>query len=129
MAIPTEFIDFIVPISTIEKKYPGGLTQCLKDHENLIGGRVWYDDYLFRDGAMSPNGISNLVEEWESLGFQGREIIEGTPHWLDFCVHESMFGGATLPCEWLISTGTNIVSHVDDHEPNNVIEVKNRLKK
>ena len=129
MAIPTEFIDFIIPISTIEKKYPGGLTQCQKDHEHLIGGRVWYDDYLFRDGAMSPNRISNLVDEWESLGFQGREIIDGTPHWLDFCVHENMFGGATLPCKWLISTDTNIVSHVDDQEPNNVIEVKNRLKK
>ena len=54
MSISTEFIDFIVPIETIRQKYPGGWEQCLKDHENLINGRVWFDDYLIRDGAMGP---------------------------------------------------------------------------
>lgn len=47
MAIQLEFIDFIVPRSVIEEKYPGGWVQCLKDHKNLIGGRVWYDEHLF----------------------------------------------------------------------------------
>lgn len=42
MTIALEFIDFIVPIAVIKKKYPGGWDQCLKDHENLIGGRVWF---------------------------------------------------------------------------------------
>jgi len=32
MAINTEFIDFIIPIDTIRKKYPGGWEQCLIDH-------------------------------------------------------------------------------------------------
>ena len=36
MAIKLEFFDFIVPIKTIKKKYPGGWEQCLKDHDNLI---------------------------------------------------------------------------------------------
>ena len=61
MAIKLEFFDFIVPIKTIKKKYPGGWGQCLKDHDGDIGGRVWYDEHLFRDGAMSPNDIAYLV--------------------------------------------------------------------
>ncbi len=33
MAVELEYLSFIVPIGTIEKKYPGGWVQCLADHE------------------------------------------------------------------------------------------------
>jgi len=69
MAIKLEFYDFIIPIKTIQKKYPGGWKKCLKDHDGDIGGRVWYDEHLFRDGAMSPNDIGYLVEWWSDKGF------------------------------------------------------------
>ena len=69
MAIKLEFYDLIVPIKTIQKKYPGGWKQCLKDHDGDIGGRVWYDEHLFRDGAMSPNDIGNLVEWCSNCAF------------------------------------------------------------
>jgi hypothetical protein len=64
MAVQLEFINFIVPIKVIKQKYPGGWEQCLKDHEDLIGGRVWFDEHLLRDGAMNPLDISYLLEEW-----------------------------------------------------------------
>ena len=51
MSVALEFIDFIVPISTIREKYPGGWEQCLKDHSPLLGGRVWHDDHLLRNGG------------------------------------------------------------------------------
>ena len=114
MAIQTEFIDFIVSVHAIRAKYPGGWEACLKDHAPLIGGRVWYDDYLFRDGAMSPHDIGMLVEEWTSLGLVGRAQVDGQDCWVDFCVHEAMFGGATLPCTWLVPHGAWSVAHVDD---------------
>ncbi len=101
MAVALEFIDFIVPIAVIREKYPGGWKQCLKDHERLIGGRVWYDDHLLRDGAMNPNDIESLIDEWTELGFQPMEERDGERTWKDVCVVESMFGGPTLPCEWL----------------------------
>ena len=101
MAVSLEFIDFIVPIAAIKQKYPGGWDQCLKDHENLIGGRVWFDEHLLRDGSMNPGDIEFLIEEWTDLGFQPTEEIDGQRVWKDCCVVESMFGGATLPCDWL----------------------------
>jgi hypothetical protein len=114
VAIQTEFIDFIVSIHAIRAKYPGGWEACLKDHAALIGGRVWYDDYLFRDGAMSPHDIGMLVEEWTALGLVGRAQVDGQECWVDFCVHEAMFGGATLPCAWLVPHVGSSVAHVDD---------------
>lgn len=104
MAIALEFIDFIVPIAIIRKKYPGGWEQCLKDHEQLIGGRVWFDEHLLRNGAMNPSDIESLLHEWEDLGFEPYEDVDGQRIWKECCVVERMFGSATLPCDWLAFT-------------------------
>ena len=101
MAIATEFINFIIPIEVIKLKYFGGWEQCLKDHQELIGGRVWYDEHLFRDGAMGPEGIKALVELWEELGLECFKEVDGENHWQDACVFEGMHGGLTMPCDWL----------------------------
>ena len=102
MAIALEFIDLIIPIPVIEEKYPGGFDQCLLDHAELIGGAVWYDDNLFRTGAMSPHDIESLVEEWEKIGLEPTDLRDGMRIWKDLCVVESMSGsGTTLPCDWL----------------------------
>ena len=101
MSIALEFIDFVVPIALIRQKYPGGWEQCLKDHERLIGARVWFDDHLLRDGAMNPRDIESLVEEWTDLGFEPTEMIDGQKFWKDCCVLQGMLGGSTLPCDWL----------------------------
>ena len=103
MAIACEFIDFIVPIKVIKEKYPGGWEQCLKDHDYSIGRCVWYDQHLFRTGAMSPNDIDHLLREWESKGFTTFGFDEnGTEDkWMDICVYEHFLGGATLQCDWI----------------------------
>jgi len=101
MAISLEFIDFIVPISVIHEKYPGGWKQCLIDNDYAIGGRIWYDNNLLRDGAMNPKDIEALVGKWTLKGFEPYEFIDGKRYWKDFCVAESMRGRTTLPCKWL----------------------------
>ena len=109
MAIALEFIDFVVPISVIRAKYPGGWEQCVSDHESLVGGRVWFDRYLFRDGAMNPSDIGHLVEPWAALGFEPTATRDGHQVWNDVCVVEAMFGGTTLPCDWLVvDTGQRV---------------------
>jgi hypothetical protein len=99
MAIATEFINFIVPISVIRNKYPGGWEQCLQDHQHLIGGRVWYDEYLFRDGAMSGVDIDYVVQRWEAMGFEGIVTKYNQQYWQDMCIFT--WGGATLKCDWI----------------------------
>ena len=103
MPIHTECVDFIVPIAVIREKYPGGWERCLKDHLPFItGGTVWFDDELFRSGAMGP--VDGIVEHWQRMGFNTISVRDDTgsaKYWDDVCVHERMSGGATLPCDWL----------------------------
>lgn len=123
MAVALEFIDFIVPIALIRAKYPGGWEQCLKDHAPLIGpgGRVWFDDHLLRDGAMSPNDIGALVEEWTALGFEPTAVRGERRIWQDCCVVESMFGGPTLPCDWLRMGRDGRSAYLKGTEPGAVV--------
>ncbi len=101
MAVMTEFLNLIVPISVIEEKYPGGWERCLKDHSVAIGGRVWFDDYLFRDGAMSPEGIELLLKAWWKMGFECYREKDGKKEWLDLCVYGNRMESSFMPCEWL----------------------------
>lgn len=103
----TEFLDLIVPISTIEEKYPGGWEQCLIDHQPAIGGRVWFDDWLFRDGAMNHPAMEALLGEWWKLGFECHAEKDGRRYWKDVCVFEGRAGGTGMPCDWL---GVDMVS-------------------
>ena len=75
MAIQTEVIDFIVNISAIRAKYPGGWDACRRDIEHLIGGRIWHDDYLLRDGTMSPSGIAFFGDRTEAERADGAASI------------------------------------------------------
>ena len=101
MAVALEFIDFIVPIAVIKEKYPGGWEQCLKDHSDVIGGRVWHDEYLLRDGSMGSSGIEYLIEKWTDLGFEPWIEENGIKVWKDCCVTEHVFGGPTRRCDWI----------------------------
>jgi hypothetical protein len=109
MAIRLEFIDFIIPIEKIDLVYPGGFSKLKEDFlmDGNVTERFWHDKYLFRDGAMNAIDIERLVEEWENLGLEGIVEINGQKQWKDFCVVEGMFGGPTLPCDWLVYDGDN----------------------
>ena len=102
MAIQLEFIDLIIPIATIEAKYAGGWEQCLDDYAYDIGRKVWYDDYLFRDGSMNQMDMKSLVDSWSELGFNTHREEDGKiVEWIDVCVYEHMYGGATRNCNWI----------------------------
>lgn len=100
MAVELEFINFIVLISLIEQKYVGGWRQCRRDHRRAIGRRIWYDEYLFRDGAMGQWDIKSLVDEWTAKGFEPFDESSGIKKWKDMAVVDK-FAGLTLPCDWL----------------------------
>lgn len=101
MAIALEYINFIVPVSVIREKYPGGWEQCLEDHRFALGGRVRHDGLLFRDGAMSPMDMRFIVDKWMEIGIEPTACRDGEDVWKDCCVVQSMFGRPTLPCDWI----------------------------
>ena len=111
----------VVPISVIKRQYPGGWAACLEEHEGLLGGRVLYDDHLFCDGAMNPRDMESLVKHWESLGFQAFEVRDGHKLWKDLCVVESLFGGATLQCDWIVVDNTARIAHLKGTDPGRIV--------
>ena len=121
MAVMLEFIDLIVPIATIRQKYPSGWDACLDDHEGVLGGRVWHDDHLFRDGTMSPRDMEILVDHWVGLGFQALEVRDGQTFWKDLCVVESMFGGATRKCDWLVVDRGQRTAYLKGTDPGKIV--------
>jgi hypothetical protein len=124
MAVALEYLDLLIPIVRIHESYPGGWQQCLADFEGAIGGRVWYDEHLFRDGAMDPEEMKRRVEGWAVLGFEvtgtrpgiGRRA-KATLYWKDVCVVDSAHGGATLPCDWLQLDPATRTAHLGGTEP------------
>jgi|SRR5690625_277548 len=100
MAIQLEFLNFIVPIHIIKKKYPGGWEQCLKDYEYELGRSAWHDDELFRLGAMNPMDMGFIVEHWQSLGFRTHTSTGSKARWKEVCIVQAGFG-PTLPCGWI----------------------------
>lgn len=101
MSIKCECIDLIIPISNIDNVYPGGFEQYKSDFAEDFGGRLWHDEFLFRDGAMNSIDIQLLVNQWEKLGLKGIIKIDGKKKWKDFCIVQSIMGGPTLPCDWI----------------------------
>ena len=120
MAIALEHFNFIVRRSTIEEKYPGGWDQCLIDHASSLGTRVWYDEYLFRDGAMNPIDMENLVNAWRDIGFQA-VLINGEKKWLDCCVIDERFDTLSLSCDWIEIDVAGEFAYLKDEDPAEIV--------
>lgn len=120
MSISLEFIDFVIPISVIEEKYRGGWIKCLSDHKSLIGGTVWFDDHLFRDGAMNSSDIDLLVDCWTKRGFEPFEQINGVKVWKDFCILDG--GEPTLPCDWIQINENEYSASLKDTPPSQIVD-------
>lgn len=102
MPMHPKFINFFMPISVIKEKYPGGFDKFLEEHEKDFGAQPHYDEHLFMAGAMSPSDIEYIVNYWTDKGFECLAEKDGESYWKDGCVFEELYGGATLPCEWLL---------------------------
>ena len=119
MAVFCEFLNFIVPIHIIRDKYDGGWDQCIKDHQPLIGGRVWFDEHLFRDGAMSPPDMQELLNYWEHQALEPFGTLNGEKIWKDCCIVEGapLGGGPTLPCDWIELSEDGTAASLKGSEP------------
>jgi hypothetical protein len=111
MAVAIEFINVIIPIANIEKCYRGGFEQYRKNVRRIK--KIWFDDFIVRDGAMNQSDIEYLIKEWEDLGLIPAIEKNGELYWNDICVVDMMCG-KTLPCEWLVDKENYFVAHINE---------------
>ena len=116
MAVYLEFINLIIPRDHIEAVYKGGWNQFVLDNQSAIGGRIWFDDHLMRDGAMSPGDMGLLIDLWTGIGLNPLGEKDGQKFWKDCCVVDTMFG-ATLPCDWIEFTEDGRSAFLKGTEP------------
>jgi len=101
MSLFVQFYSVIIPLEKIKTcESVGGLMGILELKKDAVGGRIYFDDYLYRDGAMGPGDVEDIVKFWEGHGLVGIAERDGAEYWKDLCVVD-MFGGPTLPCDWL----------------------------
>ena len=121
MAVALEFINVIVRIDAIQKKFPGGWPALLHDLDFRIGAVGWFDDHLYREGAMNPRDAQWLVEQWAGFGLEVYKEKDGNPvEWVDICIAESMFG-PSLKCEWLSFTEDGNAVYLKGTDPGEVV--------
>ena len=88
MAVQIECLNMIIPITVIEKKYPGGWKQY--QHDNEFNAAESDDNFtdgeLLRLGAMNSFSIYLIVSEWEDLGLKGYVRAGKKKKWRDFCL-------------------------------------------
>ena len=105
MSIALEYFNLIIPISVIDRKYPGGWARCREEHglqESVSSfGACQHDGELFRDGAMNQFDLAMMVERWTSLGFKATKRRDGQKVAADFCIYATFSDAPVHPCEWL----------------------------
>ena len=102
MSIKLEFINLIIPRKVIEEKYPGGWRQCLFDRQkNIDCGADWYDEHLYRSGAMNPMQIDFMLADLEKKGLKLYKGKGKFCKWNDVCVVDTCSNKSTFPCNWI----------------------------
>lgn len=102
MAIRLQFINLIIPVSTLERVLAPDESGFLRSQDPLLGEMVWRDAYLCRvEGAMNWGDVDEMAARWEARGLQG--LVGASPRqwWKDFAICASR-RGPTFPCDWLI---------------------------
>ena len=100
MAVAIEFLNMIIPVALIDKKYPGGWQKCREDTGcDLPESACWTDGELLRLGTMSEMTLQVMGDEWALMGFKGFSGTAGKKNWKDYCQFSSSAGPEF--CDWL----------------------------
>ena len=68
MAIQCEFLSVIIPITNVDRVYPGGFDRY-KEHREGGSVRAVHDEHLVWTGFMSPGDAESEVRRWRRMGF------------------------------------------------------------
>lgn len=119
VAIVLDCINIIIPRAVLDKKYPGGTRAYISERSDYVGRKVWFDDFLVREGGMGPFEIFIICEKLKSLKFRETSRRMGRISWRDYCVVDCLSRNSYMDCTWLaISEDFGSACHVDDSSLN-----------
>ena len=112
MSVVIEFISIVAKRTAIEQRYKGGIAAFIKfkgPYDCVIYDK---DEYLYKEGTMSPSAAKDICSEYERAGLRGKS--EDGKSWIDFCIIDELMG-PTLECDWIFyDRKRRIAWHIDD---------------
>jgi hypothetical protein len=109
MSIGLQFLNLIIPIENIPD-----FNEMLVRSNTGIGKGIWYDEYLYREGAMGYGDIEHMLGQWQRRGLSGKAADRGGESWADLCVVAST-SGFEGRCDWLsYDPSRDCVSHANE---------------
>ena len=112
MAIRIERLNIIVPIEKINSIFPGVFSGFVQKNRRNFGGTIWYDDFLLREGALTPVELKKQLSVWESIGFKKDE---------DICVVSDVPGVTQSKCDWMVFGPNRAYVYMAGHEQGEII--------
>jgi len=76
MGVLVEALSVIVPVSLLEKKYPGGVESYRKHAPN---GTFCTDSHLTRIGFMTPTDVKDFIDSLQAAGLvfhDGKQFVD-----------------------------------------------------
>lgn len=61
------------------------IKELLEIDKNWIGKTIWYDEHLYREGAMNVADIEMIIRKWEKRGLKLLEEVDGKKVFKDLC--------------------------------------------
>ena len=97
MAIKLEFCNVIVPVKSIRDKLGD---EAFEKRFSAITDLTWNDGHLFRDGCMNRFDLKEMLDGWQSSGFELFTEVDGAKRWKELCVVNTGHG-PSYPGDWI----------------------------
>lgn len=110
MAILILYYSVIIPMNNLKKVLGPDEFKKTLSLPNRYYDRICFDDYLYKEGSMSPLDNERILKKWEEKGLVLTEERHGKIYWKDLCILE-MVNDQPLehPCDWI-----DIIERQDD---------------
>ncbi len=101
MAVAIIGFTLVIPSSSIERGYPGGLLAWVEGRLTSLGLTVWFDDKLTATSYYDPEHAANAQGEWMDLGFTSRLMGDDISSELLCAQVDETLGLRFSECNWL----------------------------
>lgn len=102
MAVFILYYSIIIPFQNLKRVLTEDELSKILRLPNKYYDKICFDDYLYKEGSMSPLDNELIIKKWEEKGLLPTEQRNGQTYWKDLCLLEMMNDQpVTYPCDWI----------------------------
>jgi hypothetical protein len=129
MAVAVYCFTVVVPLSSIERGYPGGLMAWFQETGGADGKRIWFDDKLVAFCYYDPSLSYNGVRAWVDLGFAGNTKGKCIEEALLCAQVDMQLGVLSADVDWLEFNSAQPSAWIKGTSPGRIVGPKEILER